>query len=186
MADLAGKRIAILATHGFEQSELLVPRDRLREMGAEVQVISPESGPIRGWKGADWGESAEVDGPLDGATHDAFHALVLPGGQINPDLLRATPAAVELVKAFHDARKPIAAICHGPWLLIEAGVVRGRRATSFASIRTDMINAGARWEDEAVICDEGIVTSRKPDDLEAFVAKIAEEVLEGKHLSRAA
>ncbi|SFH92976.1 type 1 glutamine amidotransferase domain-containing protein [Albimonas pacifica] len=186
MADLTGKRIAILATHGFEQSELLVPRDRLREMGAEVHVVSPDAGPIRGWKGADWGESAEVDRRLEDVNHDAFHALVLPGGQINPDLLRANRGAVDFVKAFHDAKKPIAAICHGPWLLIEAGIVRGRRATSFGSIRTDMINAGARWEDEAVICDEGIVTSRKPEDLDAFVNKIAEEVLEGKHHARAA
>jgi len=186
MADLNGKRIAILATHGFEQSELTVPRDRLREMGAEVQVISPEEGPIRGWKGSDWGESAEVDRRLGDVTHDEFHALVIPGGQINPDLLRANPDAVSFVKAFHDAKKPLAAVCHGPWLLIEAGVVRGRRATSFGSIRTDMVNAGAEWVDEQVVCDQGIVTSRKPDDLEAFVRKIAEEVLEGKHQARAA
>lgn len=186
MADLNGKRIAILSTHGFEQSELMVPRDKLREMGAEVHVISPEDGPIRGWKGADWGESADVDRPLTGATHDDYHALVIPGGQINPDLLRANPDAVALVKAFHDAKKPIAAVCHGPWLLIEADIMRGRRATSYGSVKTDMINAGARWEDSKVVCDEGIVTSRNPDDLDAFVAKIAEEVLEGKHMSRAA
>ena len=186
MADLNGKRIAILATNGFEQSELLVPRDSLREMGATVEVVSPEDGTIRGWKGSDWGESVDVDRALEGAGHDEYHALVIPGGQINPDLLRANRGAVDFVKSFHRAKKPIAAVCHGPWLLIEADIVRGRRATSFGSIRTDMINAGAEWVDEQVVCDEGIVTSRKPADLEAFVAKIAEEVLEGKHERRAA
>ncbi len=184
MADLTGKRIAVLATHGFEQSELLVPRDKLREMGATVHVISPESGEIRGWKGSDWGESAEVDAPLDGASATDYDALVLPGGQINPDQLRVNEKAVGLVRDFHEAKKPIAAVCHGPWLLIEAGMIKGRKATSYKSIRTDMINAGADWRDEAVVVDEGIVTSRNPDDLDAFVAKIAEEVLEGRHKQR--
>jgi protease I len=184
MADLSGKRIAVLATHGFEQSELLVPRDRLREMGATVDVVSPETGEIRGWKGSDWGESAQVDTALDGVSATDYDALVLPGGQINPDLLRVNDKAVSLIRDFHEAKKPVAAICHAPWLLIEAGMVKGRKMTSYKSIRTDMINAGADWRDEAVVVDEGIVTSRNPDDLDAFVGKIAEEVLEGRHKDR--
>ena len=184
MPKLDGKRIAILATHGFEFSELDVPRRRLKEMGAEVVVVSPESGPIRGWSDGDWDGEIPVDLPLSDATAEAFDALVLPGGQINPDLLRVEEAAVDLVRAVFDAKKPLAAICHGPWLLIEAGVVKGREATSYRSIRTDMVNAGAAWRDAAVVCHEGLITSRHPGDLDAFVDKIAEEVLEGRHQRR--
>jgi protease I len=143
MADLNGKKIAVLATHGFEQSELFTPVEKLRAMGAELHVISPQDGEIRGWDGDDWGESIAVDRLLDDATHEDYDALVLPGGQINPDLLRVEPKAVALVRAFFDARKPLAAICHAPWLLIEADIVRGRKVTSYKSIKTDVVNAGA-------------------------------------------
>ena len=181
-----GKRIAILATHGFEQSELEVPRDRLKDHGAVVHVVSPETGEIRGWKGKDWGNPVKVDVALSSADANDYDALVLPGGQINPDLLRMEPAALEFIQAFYDQKKVIAAICHAPWLLIEAGIAKGLKATSYASIKTDMINAGADWEDSPVVTDQGIVTSRKPDDLEAFSQKIMEEVAEGRHESRKA
>jgi protease I len=185
MQSLAGKKIAILATHGFEQSELEGPRQQLIEAGAEVHVVSPERGEIKGWQEKDWGRPVKVDRALGEASADDYDALVIPGGQINPDLLRANADAVALVKAFHDSGKTIAAICHGPWLLIEAGVIRGRRATSYKSIKTDMVNAGAQWTDEPVVTDEGIVTSRQPSDIDAFSAKIAEEVMEGAHRRRA-
>lgn len=162
------QRIAILATHGFEQSELLDPRDTLRKAGYPVDVVSPESGRIRGWKGKDWGDAVEVDVALADASPDDYAALVLPGGVINPDLLRAEPAAVEFIRAFDRARKPLAAICHGPWLLVEAGAAKGRQMTSYRSIRTDVENAGARWKDAEVVVDGHVITSRKPDDLPAF------------------
>jgi protease I len=182
MADrLDGKIVAILATHGFEQSELLEPRDALQAAGAEVHLVSPEAGSIRGWAKDDWGDTVGVDRTLDEARVDDYDALVLPGGQINPDLLRIRPEAVELVKAFYEAGKPIAAICHGPWLLVEADLLRGLQATSYPSIRTDLINAGATWVDAEVVVDRGVVTSRRPDDLPAFNAKLIEEVAEGRH-----
>jgi protease I len=186
MADLSGKTIAILATHGFEQSELMVPLERLRSMGATVEVVSPEDGAIRGWDGGDWGAAVPVDRALGQAREADYDALVLPGGQINPDLLRVEPHAVALVRAFFDAKKPLAAICHAPWLLVEADVVRGRPITSYASIRTDVENAGGVWVDEPVVCHQALVTSRNPGDLDAFVTKIAEEVLEGPHDRRRA
>ena len=163
------KRIAILATNGFEQSELEVPRDKLREAGFQVDVVSPESGKIRGWKGKDWGQEVDVDVALSKAKPEDYQALVLPGGVINPDLLRVNKDAVKFIRAFDADGKPLAAICHGPWLLAEAGAAKGRALTSYKSIRTDMENAGARWQDAEVVVDEHLITSRTPDDLPAFV-----------------
>jgi protease I len=185
MPKIKNAKVLILATDGFEQSELTVPRDKLREAGALVHVAAPkqrkDKGSIRGWKGADWGETVPIDSELADVSESFYDALVLPGGQINPDTLRATPEAMELVRAFLVSGKPVAAICHAPWLLIEANALRGRKATGYKSIKTDVINAGADWRDEPVVTDQGIVTSRNPGDLEHFVAKIIEEIEEGKH-----
>ncbi|HET7452103.1 MAG TPA: type 1 glutamine amidotransferase domain-containing protein [Thermoanaerobaculia bacterium] len=179
---IEGMRVAILATEGFEQSELLEPREALEDAGAAAEIVSPETGKIRGWKQGDWGKKVDVDVPLDEADADRYDALLLPGGVMNPDKLRMNPRAVSFVKSFVDAGKPIAAICHGPWTLIEAGAVRGRRVTSWPSLRTDLTNAGARWVDEEVVADRGLVTSRKPDDLPAFNRKMLEEFSEGRHV----
>jgi protease I len=183
---IEGKKVAILATHGFEQSELEVPRDRLKQNGATVHIVSPEGGEIRGWDMKDWGRPVPVDVTLDQAKADDYDAIVLPGGQINPDLLRMNDKALTLIRAFYDQKKVVAAICHAPWLLIETGIIKGRKATSYKSIKTDVINAGAKWEDSEVVTDQGIVTSRNPGDLEAFSNKIAEEIAEGRHERRAA
>jgi len=183
---LEGKKVAILAADGFEQSELLEPRKALREAGAETVIVSLKSGRIQGMKHAEKGEQVDVDLTLDQADADEFDALVLPGGVMNPDALRMNPKAVHFVKDFHAARKPIAAICHGPWLLIEADVVDGRRVTSWPSLKTDLRNAGAEWTDAEVVCDRGLVTSRKPDDLPAFNRKMIEEIAEGRHERRGA
>ena len=162
------KCIAILATHGFEQSELMGPLDRLRAAGLKVDIISPESGAIRGWKDKDWGDTVDVDVALDNASVDDYDALVLPGGVMNPDLLRANKHAVAFVRAFDAAGKPLAAICHAPWLLAESGAAKGRELTSWPSLRTDLENAGARWKDAEVVLDGHVITSRKPDDVPAF------------------
>ncbi|MFT4278939.1 MAG: type 1 glutamine amidotransferase domain-containing protein [Rhodopseudomonas sp.] len=181
-----GKRVAILATNGFEQSELEVPRDRLKAAGAQVDIVSPEQGEIKGWSGKDWGRPVKVDKQLGSVKADDYDAIVLPGGQINPDLLRVDHNALKLIKAFYQAGKPVAAVCHAPWLLIETGIAKGRRMTSYHSIKQDVINAGAKWEDSQVVTDNGVITSRNPGDLEAFSAKIIEEIREGKHQRRAA
>lgn len=177
---LDGKRILILATNGFEQSELEVPRDRLTEAGAEVHIASPEPGVIRGWDTDDWGQAVQVDVALAAVNESEYDAIVLPGGQINPDLLRVNEDALALIKGFYNAGKTVAAVCHAPWLLIETGIAKNRKMTSFASLKTDVINAGAKWEDSAVVADGGVITSRNPGDLEAFSKKIIAEVRKGK------
>lgn len=184
MPNISSARVVILATHGFEQSELMVPRQRLQEAGAQVVVVAPDRGPIRGWKDKDWGESVNVDKSLQDVSAADFDAIVLPGGQINPDLLRVNAQALKLIREFIDAGKVVAAVCHAPWLLVELDVVRGRQVTSYHSIRTDVTNAGGKWVDSAVVVDDGIITSRNPGDLEAFSAKIIEEIEEGSHPRR--
>lgn len=179
--ELANKRIAILATDGFEFVELTEPKKALEQAGAKTEVVSPKDGQIRGWNHTDWGDSVPVDTSLKAANAADYDALVLPGGVINPDHLRILPEAVQFVKAFFEAHKPVAAICHGPWMLVEANVVRGRQLTSWPSLRTDIQNAGGKWTDQPVVTDQGLVTSRKPDDLPAFNKKIVEEFAEGKH-----
>lgn len=183
---LEGKKVAILATDGFEQSELLEPLKALRAAGADALIVSPKAGRIKAWNHTHWGEEVEVDFTLEQTEADGFDALVLPGGVMNPDQLRMDPKAVQFVKDFALTRKPIAAICHGPWLLIEADVVDGRRVTSWPSLKTDLRNAGAQWVDAEVVTDRGLVTSRKPDDLPAFNRKMIEEIAEGRHERRTA
>jgi deglycase len=184
--ELSGKRIAILATNGFEQSELEVPRDSLKEAGATVEVVSLQAGEIKGWDKKDWGRPVKVDKTLDQVSAADYDAIVLPGGQINPDLLRVEPKALQLIKDIFNAKKVVAAVCHAPWLLIETGIAKGRRMTSFKSIKTDVMNAGANWEDAEVVVDQGVITSRNPGDLKAFSAKIIEEIKEGRHPQRTA
>ena len=178
---LAGKRVAILATDGFEQSELTEPKRALEEAGAQTEVIAPRQGRIRGWKMKDWGDEVDVDTPLADADPGDYDALVLPGGVMNPDRLRMDDKVIRFVRSFFDARKPVAAICHGPWTLVEADAVRGRRLTSWPSLQTDIRNAGGNWVDEEVVTDQGLVTSRKPGDIPAFNAKMIEEIAEGRH-----
>lgn len=182
---LKGKTVAILATDGFEQSELLEPRRILEEAGARTLVISPKGGEIRGWNEKDWGQSVPVDRTLEEAVADDFDALVLPGGVMNPDKLRIEPKAVAFARRFFERGKPVGAICHGPWLLIEAGVVKGRTVTSWPSLQTDLRNSGATWVDQEVVVDHGLVTSRKPDDIPAFGRKLVEEIAEGVHPEKA-
>ena len=179
--ELRNKRVAALVDNGFEQSELVEPKKALEAAGAKVDIVSPQSGKVKGWDMKQWGEEVSVDRELDDARADEYEALLLPGGVMNPDKLRVNPKAVAFVKAFVDAGKPIAAICHGPWTLIEAGAVRGRKLTSWPSLQTDLRNAGANWVDQEVVVDNGLVTSRKPDDIPAFNRKMIEEFGEGKH-----
>ena len=170
------KRVAILATDGFEQSELMEPLQHLKDAGFTVQVVSPDGSSIRGWKGKDWGESVPVDVKLSDVSPVDFDALVLPGGVINPDKLRINDEAVAFIKAFDQARKPLAAVCHGPWLLVEAGAAKGRTVTSWPSVQTDLRNAGAQWKDAEVVVDGHIITSRKPDDLPAFCSAVIDAI----------
>lgn len=175
------KRIAILATDGFEESELKSPKEYLEEQGWTAEIVSLKAGKIKGWSDGNWSNEYEVTTTVDQANPDDYDALMLPGGVINPDKLRIEEKAVEFVRAFFKAKKPVAAICHAPQLLIEADVVKGRKMTSFSSIKKDLINAGALWEDAEVVCDHGLVTSRNPNDLPAFNKKMVEEIKEGKH-----
>jgi protease I len=169
MADtLKGKNIAILATDGFEQSELEKPKSALEEAGARTQVVSPKDDKIKGWDKKDWGKEVKVDVPLNSANPSQYDALLLPGGVMNPDQLRMNPDAVRFVKSFFDEGKPVASICHGPWMLVEADAVRGRTVTSWPSLKTDIKNAGGTWVDQEVIASNGVVTSRNPDDIPAF------------------
>jgi protease I len=179
--NLAGKKVAILVANGFEQVELTEPKRALEEAGATVSIVSPESGKVKGWKSTDWGDELTVDVPLEQVQADDFDALVLPGGVMNPDKLRRNEWALQFVRAFFETGKPVAAICHGPWTLIDAGIVEGRTMTSYPSIQTDLKNAGAHWVDKEVVVDNGLVTSRSPDDLPAFNRKIVEEIAEGVH-----
>lgn len=179
---LEGKRVAIIVAHGFEQDELLSPRKALEDAGAQTDVISPEKDFVKGWKHTDWGERIPVNVPLDRANPDDYDALLLPGGVMNPDRLRRNPKVLSFVRSFFDAGKPVAAICHGPWTLIDAGEVSGRRLTSYATIQTDLKNAGAIWVDEECVVDNGLITSRSPDDLPAFNRKMIEEIHEGVHV----
>lgn len=181
MKNLDRKTVAILATNGFEESELTEPKKALEQAGADVHIVSLKSGEIKGWSDGNWSNSYKVDKTLDEVSHSDYNALMLPGGVINPDLLRRDEKAVTFVKSFFENKKPVGAICHGPWLLTEADVLKGRKVTSFSSIKTDIMNAGANWIDEAVVVDEGLVTSRSPKDLQAFNSKLVEEVYEGKH-----
>lgn len=181
---LDGYSVAILATDGFEYSELVEPKEALEEAGATVQIVSLKEGKIKSWSKGDWGKSVKVDLALDSADADEFDSLVLPGGVLNPDQLRMNEEAVAFVKGFVDAGKPISAICHGPWTLIETGIVKGRHMTSWPSLKSDLINAGADWTDEEVVVDQGLVTSRKPADLPAFNKKMIEAIAEGPQAAR--
>jgi len=181
MQKLNGKRIAILVEDGFEQIELTSPKQALEEAGAQTQIVSPKRDKVKGWQHTQWGQEFPVDVSIEQANANNYDALLLPGGVMNPDKLRTNKSAVQFVRSFFEQRKPVAAICHGPWMLVEADVVKGRRVTSYPSIQTDLKNAGANWVDQEVVVDQGLVTSRKPDDLPAFNQKMVEEVAEGQH-----
>ncbi len=177
--NLTGKRVAILATDGVEQVELTQPRQALDGAGAITMVVSPKEGTIKGWQHDKWGDPIKVDVPLGQTRASEFDALLIPGGVMNPDTLRMDKSAVDFVRSFFSEGKPVAAICHGPWLLVEAGVLRGRSVTSWPSLQTDIRNAGGDWTDREVVTDEGLVTSRKPEDIPAFSKKMIEEFAEG-------
>lgn len=178
MPDIPKSRIAILATDGYERSELREPLQALRDKGASVSVVSIQEGEIRSWDETDWGDSVAVDAVVKSVTVEDFDALILPGGQINPDKLRTDEDAVAFVRGFAESGKPVAAICHGPWLLAEADLLRGRQVTSFPSIRTDLMNAGGEWRDEEVVVDRNLITSRNPGDIPAFIDRIERAVRE--------
>lgn len=186
MPGIKESKILIMATDGYEQSELFVPLEKLRAAGATVNIAAPKVGPIRGWDETDWGKSVDADLAIDDIDADDFDALVLPGGQINPDKLRINERAVELVLDFLDSEKIVAAICHAPWLLVEADAVEGRTLTSWPSVKTDIENAGGDWIDEEVVVDDNIITSRSPKDLDAFVGKIIEELEAGGDVRKSA
>lgn len=186
MQKLEDKKIAILATDGFEEAELVEPKKALEKAGAKTEVISPKSGKIQGMVHADKGRKVHVDVELDEANPEDYDALMIPGGMMNPDELRSTPAALKFVRHFFETGKPVAAICHAPWVLIDAGVAKGRTMTSWPAIQTDLRNAGAKWVDKEVVVDNGLVTSRKPDDIPAFNEKMIEEFHEGKHAAQVA
>jgi len=175
------KKVAILATHGFEESELSSPKEHLEQQGWTAHIVSPQSGTIKAWAEKDWGKEYNVDKTLDEVSASDYDALVLPGGVINPDQLRTNKAAISFVQEFFQQHKPVAAICHGPQILISAEAVEGRKMTSVESISIDLKNAGAQWEDSEVVTDKGLVTSRTPKDLPAFNAKMVEEIKEGQH-----
>jgi len=179
--ELNGKKVAILVENGFEEVELTEPRKALDQAGAQTQIVSPAGDQVKAWRHTEWGATLPVDLSLDDANPSDFDALLLPGGVLNPDKLRKNQKAVEFVRAFFDEGKPVAAICHGPQTLIDAEVVEGRKLTSYPSIKTDLKNAGAKWVDQEVVVDNGLVTSRKPDDIPAFNRKMIEEFAEGIH-----
>ena len=181
MKNIEGKKVAILTENGFEESELTSPKKALEQAGATVHIISPRKEKVKGWKDGNWSIELKVDKPLENADADDYDALVIPGGVINPDLMRRDSNCVNFAKSFLQAGKPVAAICHGPQLLIETGMLKGRNMTSFHSISTDLKNAGVIWEDKEVVVDNGLVTSRSPKDLEAFNRKLVEEVGVGVH-----
>ena len=183
---LEGRKVAILVADGFEQEELTRPRQALQEAGAECEIVSPEEGRVKGWEHTEWGDEVEVDVSLGEADHAAYDALLLPGGVMNPDHLRRDERALSFVRGFFEAGKPVAAICHAPWTLIDAGAVEGREMTSYPSIQTDLKNAGARWVDREVVVDQGLVTSRAPKDIPAFNAKMIEEFGEGRYAGQTA
>lgn len=184
--ELTGLKVAILVDDGFEQVELTEPRKALDDAGATTQIVSPRDKQVRGWKFTEWGDSLPVDVKLDGAKAQDFDALLLPGGVINPDSLRIQPKAVAFIKAFFDAGKPVGAICHGPWTIIEAGAARGRKIAAWPSLKTDLRNAGAEWMDQEVVVDGNLVSSRMPDDIPAFNRALIERFGQAKAPARQA
>jgi protease I len=185
MKNLSEKKIAILVTDGFEQSEFTEPKRAVESAGAHVHVVSLSSGTVKSWTDGNWGGEYQVDRTIDEVSASDYDSLILPGGVINPDKLRRNRKAIDFVRSFVEQKKPVSAICHAPWLLAEAGVLKGRKITSFSSIKTDLVNAGADWIDKEVVVDEGLTTSRSPNDLPAFCKKIVEEIAEGKHAEMA-